>query len=86
LTIGSVAAYRFAMLPDLTPAEVLAVQRRRRDLTQEQAAELVGISASFWHLIETGQKNPGLATALAIEKVFEIPPSAWVPQSIEAAS
>lgn len=74
------------MLPDLTPAETLVIQRKRRDLTQEQAADLIGISASAWHLVETGRRHPGLGAAVAIEREFGIPASAWLPQSVEAAS
>ena len=49
--------------------------RQRKDLTQEQLAELVGVSRNTISSIETGQFNPtaklALVLCIALDKKFE---------------
>ena len=45
--------------------------RREKDITQEQLAELAGISCSFVGLIERGEKVLSVETLARLSKVFD---------------
>lgn len=47
--------------------------RRSKDLTQEQLAELVGISVDFVSLIERGLSSPSFETIQKLSEVLEVP-------------
>ena len=47
--------------------------RLKKHLTQEQLAELVGLSVSYVCEIENGRKNPSLKTLKKISSVLNIP-------------
>lgn len=67
------------MLPNLslTPGETLRTIRERRGLTQDQAGQEIGISATHLSNIENGRALPGLDTAVSIAARFSIPVEAW---------
>lgn len=46
--------------------------REKSGLTQEEIAAMVGISRSFYGLIETGLRNPTYGLAKKIAQVFNI--------------
>lgn len=48
--------------------EVLKVYRMKRELTQEEFAQKIGVSRSYYALVENGTRNPSPDVALAIEK------------------
>ncbi|HHW14363.1 MAG TPA: helix-turn-helix domain-containing protein [Firmicutes bacterium] len=48
--------------------------RRRAGLSQQQVAEAVGVSRSFYTLIERGCRTPSLAVALRIAEFFGAAP------------
>lgn len=51
----------------------LVALRKKRKLTQEEAAELCGISYKLWQLYEIGKKdNPGLKTLEKISLGFGV--------------
>ncbi|WP_231883495.1 helix-turn-helix transcriptional regulator [Anoxybacillus sp. B7M1] len=47
--------------------------RKERNLTQNQAANCVGIKRSTYACIEKGLRNPSLQTAAKIADFFDIP-------------
>ena len=51
----------------------LKVHRARKDLTQEDLAELVGVTRPTISFIETRRFVPSALLALKIVKVFEVP-------------
>lgn len=53
--------------------------RRRAGLSQQQVAEAVGISRSFYTLIERGCRTPSLAVALRIAGFFGAAPGELFP-------
>jgi len=52
--------------------EELIFLRKKRGLTQNEAAKLLGISQSFYSAIELGERKPHLKTMMKFEKVFEV--------------
>ncbi|MDI6871196.1 MAG: helix-turn-helix transcriptional regulator [Bacillota bacterium] len=50
--------------------KALIETRRRAGLSQKDVAEAVGISRSFYTLIERGTRNPSLPVALRIARFF----------------
>lgn len=54
--------------------EKLISLREDRKLTQEQVAEMVGISRSFYGHIELGKRNPSFGLAKKIASVFSCSP------------
>lgn len=46
--------------------------REKRGLTQEEVATMVGISRSFYGLIETGLRNPTYGLAKKIARIFNV--------------
>ena len=55
----------------------LAVQRRRRELgiSQEEAAERIGIHRTYFADVERGSRNIGLLNVVAVAKGLESTPS-----------
>ena len=49
----------------------IKVQRAKKDLTQEQLAELVGVTRTTINFVERGRWVPSTVLALKIAKVFE---------------
>ena len=45
--------------------------RENMGLTQSQVAAIAGITQQAYSLIETGQNNPSLETALCLSKLFQ---------------
>jgi putative transcriptional regulator len=50
----------------------LIVARKKRHLTQEQAAEKLGLSRKFYGEIERGQRDMSLETAIKIADFYNI--------------
>jgi len=42
-------------------------------VSQLEVAEMLGISRTFYNQIENGTRNPGLALAMEISKLFGVP-------------
>lgn len=51
----------------------MKIQRAKKDLTQEQLAELVGVTRTTINLIERRRFIPSAVIALKIAQVFEVP-------------
>ena len=51
----------------------IKVQRAINDLTQEQLAELVGVTRKTVNTIENGKFVPSTVLALRMAKVFKVP-------------
>ena len=51
----------------------IKVQRAKKDLTQEQLAELVGATRTTINFVERGKWVPSAVLALKIAQVFEVP-------------
>jgi len=54
-------------------SNTLKVQRAKRDLTQEQLAELVGVTRKTINTVENGVYIPSTYLALKLSKVLEVP-------------
>jgi len=50
--------------------QILINLRKKRGLTQEQVAQKLGISRSFYGMIEVGTRNPTLKMAQKISTYF----------------
>lgn len=48
-------------------------ERKIKGLTQEQVGKIVGVSKQMISLIESGQCNPSISVANALEDLFGIP-------------
>lgn len=46
--------------------------RKERKMTQQQIAEILGITRSFYGMIETGDRNPTLDLAKRIAELFQV--------------
>lgn len=46
--------------------------RKDRGITQQQASETLGITRSFYGMIETGNRNPTLDLAKKIADLFQV--------------
>lgn len=46
--------------------------RKERGMTQQQVAEILGITRSFYGMIETGDRNPTLELAKRIAELFQV--------------
>lgn len=46
--------------------------RKERKMTQQQVAEVLGITRSFYGMIETGDRNPTLDLAKRIAELFQV--------------
>jgi transcriptional regulator with XRE-family HTH domain len=53
--------------------------RRNKDLTQEQLADMVGVSLSFIGQLERGESGPSLETVQKIAEVLEVDISEFFP-------
>jgi DNA-binding XRE family transcriptional regulator len=65
---------------------VLKKYRKDVSIRQTEFAEVVGVTQSTISKIESGEINPSLELAVAIERATggAIPPSSWVPSPEEA--
>src|SRR5712692_2086864 len=52
--------------------------RRARSLTQQDAAELIGVSAEFYGRIERGRTLPSVPTLVRIAAALDVPTDALV--------
>ncbi|MGB9662428.1 MAG: helix-turn-helix transcriptional regulator [Moorellaceae bacterium] len=48
----------------------LIALRKEKGLTQQQVADMLGITRSFYGMIETGDRNPTLDLAKRIAEIF----------------
>jgi transcriptional regulator with XRE-family HTH domain len=62
----------------MTGPEQLEAHLKRRKLTFRALAAELGVSASLVFMWTSGERKPGLANALVLEKVTGIPARAWV--------
>ena len=53
-------------------SKLMRQKRKERNLTQEQAAELLKISAKWYQRVESGQSKPGFDMICEMAKEFEI--------------
>lgn len=51
----------------------IKVQRAKKDITQEDLAELVGVTRTTINYVENGKWVPSTILALKIVRVFEVP-------------
>jgi transcriptional regulator with XRE-family HTH domain len=51
-------------------------------MTQRELARLIGVHFTYVNQILAGRRSPGLANALAMERVTGIPAEAWVPTAV----
>jgi len=51
----------------------LKVQRAKKDLTQEQLAQMVGVTRKTINTVEKGKYVPSTYLALKLAKVLEVP-------------
>lgn len=51
----------------------LRVLRAKKNITQEELAEAIGVSRQTINAIELGKFNPSVLTALKLAKFFETP-------------
>jgi putative transcriptional regulator len=56
---------------ELKDRSALVASRKEKGVTQKQVAEDLGISRSFYGLIETGRRDPSLNLAMELAKYFE---------------
>jgi DNA-binding XRE family transcriptional regulator len=56
---------------------LLKAKRKLLKMTQQEAAECLGISKQYYKQIENGHETPGLQLAIRIEKKFLIPCTNW---------
>jgi len=61
------------MMGDNKIRNTLKVQRAKRDLTQEQLAELVGVTRKTINTVENGVYIPSTYLALKLSQVLEVP-------------
>ncbi len=52
--------------------------RSKRNLTQAKAAERAGLSASYWALIERGERSPNLTVLERMAEALGVPASVLV--------
>lgn len=52
----------------MTASERLVAWRQAKGYSQQEAAEVVGVSQASWSNWETGRKRPDLRAAVAIER------------------
>lgn len=53
--------------------------RKDRGWTQAQVAQKLGVTPSFYGMIEQGARNPRLPMALKMESLFELPAAELFP-------
>lgn len=59
---------------------ILVQERKKREFTRKQVAEILGISEIFVRKIEEGSRNPGRETMLKFEKLYEKPAEELFPE------
>ena len=64
----------------------LRQQRKRRGLTIEQLAEMIGLSKNYVSLIERGQKLPSMATLIKIVNSLHISADVLLCDEVESVS
>lgn len=69
-----------------TVSSQLAEYRDKMDLTQEQLAEIVGISQSHYAKLENGQRLPSLKVLQSLSQVFGVKMGDIIEPNKEAAS
>lgn len=69
-----------------TVSSELADYRNKMDLTQEQLAEIVGISQSHYAKLENGQRLPSLKVLQSLSQVFGVKMGDIIEPNKEAAS
>lgn len=69
-----------------TVSSKLAEYRDKMDLTQEQLAEIVGISQSHYAKLENGQRLPSLKVLQSLSQVFGVKMGDIIEPNKEAAS
>lgn len=52
---------------------IRTLRLRRGEMTQQQLADLVGVTRQTVHAIEAGKYSPSLEVAFRIARVFKIP-------------
>lgn len=52
--------------------ESIADKRKTKDLTQQEMADLIGISRQYYNDIENGKRKPSVSTAKKIEGVLGV--------------
>lgn len=53
------------------PRNALKILRKERKITQEQLAEILGVTPDYVSIIERGKQNPGFHLAKKIADIFE---------------
>lgn len=66
-------------------AEQLKDWLRRRGFTQADMARYFGWDESFVSVLLSGRRNPGLETAVTIERLAGIPIESWLPIEFNAS-
>jgi putative transcriptional regulator len=56
---------------ELKDRSALVSKRKNKGVTQKQVAEDLGISRSFYGLIETGRRDPSLGLAMELAEYFD---------------
>lgn len=69
----------------MTGRERLALWLDRSKLNQRELAVLLGIHFTHVNQILSGRRTPGLASAVAIERITGIPTGAWLASEVGAA-
>lgn len=59
------------MKEELKDRSVLVAKRKDKGMTQKQVSSDIGISRSFYGLIETGRRDPSLDLAMTLAQYFE---------------
>jgi len=54
-------------------SNTLKIQRAKKDLTQEQLAQLVGVTRKTINTVEKGKFIPSTYLALKLARVFDVP-------------
>ena len=57
---------------ELKLRNLVKMHRARLDITQEELAQLVGVSRQTIHAIERGKADPSLSLALRLASVFKL--------------
>ncbi|MFB0564309.1 MAG: helix-turn-helix transcriptional regulator [Candidatus Aminicenantaceae bacterium] len=60
-------------MPEKILKNTLKVQRAKKDLTQEQLAQMVGVTRKTINTVEKGKYVPSTYLALKLAKVLEVP-------------
>ena len=61
----------------LTFAKVLRANRKCEEISQDQAAKMLGISKQYLNDLETGRRFPSMEFAGMVAKKFNDNPSSW---------